>query len=76
VTGHVVHACEDARCELRDLTTDKLAARDPRLTAMPDDILNLRAAITRRCGKGGTAPDRVREQLAEVQAKAGGLRHG
>ena len=38
MTGHVVRACEDARCELRDLTTDKLAALDPRLTAMPDQV--------------------------------------
>ena len=75
VTGLVVRACDAAGCGLNDLTADTLAALDLRLAAMPDDILNPRAAIARRCGKGGTAPDRVREQLAEVQARAGGMRH-
>jgi len=56
VTGHVVRACEDAGCGLRDLTANTLSAIDPRLAAMPDDILNPRAAIARRCGKGGPPP--------------------
>jgi len=62
--GALVLACERSGRTLGDLTTDELTAASP---AFGDDtraVLDIEAAVARRTTEGGTAPERVREQLA------------
>ena len=76
VTGRVVRVCESAGCTLESLSVPDLGRIDARLAVMPDDILNPRAAIARRHGKGGTAPEAVRRQLGDMRSRVAEMRHG
>ena len=66
VAGRVVRFCEERGIELTDLSVPDLAAIDPRLGAGVLDVLSVPGSIAARDGRGGTAPARVAEQLAEV----------
>ena len=68
VAGASVRYCEERGIELSDLTDEDLAAIDERLTPGVKDVLTVSGSIASRDGRGGTAPVRVREQLAEVRA--------
>ena len=68
ITGALVKACEAESIELSDVSEAMLAEVDPRLTAAVLKHLTLEAAIAARTGHGGTAPERVREQIARAQA--------
>ena len=71
LAGACVRRCEELGCELADLSDDELAALSPHLTPGVRDVLTSEGSVSSRDGRGGTAPDRVREQLAELQAVAG-----
>ena len=66
VAGAVVAYCEGAGKELTDLTDAELAAVDARLTPDVRTVLDVPGALRARSAIGGTAPDRVAEQLAEL----------
>ncbi|MCX8278705.1 argininosuccinate lyase [Phyllobacterium sp. 0TCS1.6C] len=66
ITGALVRYCEDRSLGLEDLTEADLAAVDPRLLPPIMDCLSARAAIAARSGYGGTAPQRVSEQIARL----------
>jgi argininosuccinate lyase len=68
IAGASVRYCEQRGIGLHDLTDDDLSAIDPRLTSGVRRVLTVTGALASRDGRGGTAPDRVREQLAEVHA--------
>jgi len=68
VAGASVRYCEQRGIELSDLTDEDLAAIDPRLTPEVKQVLTVPGSIASRDGRGGTAPDRVREQLSGVRA--------
>ncbi len=68
VAGASVRYCEGRGIELSDLTDEDLAAIDERLTPEVKQVLTVPGSIASRDGRGGTAPVRVREQLAEVRA--------
>jgi argininosuccinate lyase len=72
--GQAVQAADAAGKELWDLTVDELAGIDPRLTPDVREVLTVAGALAARDGVGGTAPARVREQLAAALAAAQGLR--
>lgn len=76
VTGRVVRACEASGVGLQSLSTLELTNIDARLSGLPADILSPRAAIARRQGKGGTAPEAVFQQLADLRARAREMRCG
>ncbi len=59
--------CERENCGLADLTDAQLYGVDARLTPEVRQALTLEAALAARSGYGGTAPARVREQLARLQ---------
>ena len=67
ITGALVRYCEEMGRELETLDGVDLRAVDPRLDAGVLDHLTLDAAVAARSGHGGTAPDRVREQLARLR---------
>ncbi|HYU84502.1 MAG TPA: argininosuccinate lyase, partial [Kribbellaceae bacterium] len=67
LAGACVRECETRGIELWDLTDDDLAAISPHLTPGVREVLSVGGSIASRNGRGGTAPDRVREQLAELR---------
>ena len=66
VAGAVVSYCERAGKELTDLTDAELAGVDRRLTPEVRAVLDVPGALRARSAHGGTAPDRVAEQLAAL----------
>jgi argininosuccinate lyase len=69
VTGAVVKAAEEAGiAELCDLPLAAFQAIDPRITQEAIAKLSVEAAVAARTSLGGTAPARVREQIARLQS--------
>jgi argininosuccinate lyase len=68
VAGACVRRCEELGLELDQLTDDQLAEISPDLTSEVRVVLTVEGSVASRNGRGGTAPDRVRDQLAELTA--------
>jgi argininosuccinate lyase len=68
LAGACVRRCEELGVDLPDLSDDELARIDPHLTPAVRDVLTIEGSVASRRGRGGTAPDRVREQLTELRA--------
>jgi argininosuccinate lyase len=66
VAGACVRRCEELGIELHELSDEQLAEISPQLTPAVRDVLTVQGSVESRSGRGGTAPSRVREQLAEV----------
>ena len=66
LSGALVRHCEERGIGLDEPSDEEYAAIDPRLTAELRSVLTVTASIASRSGVGGTAPERVREQLAEL----------
>lgn len=64
ITGRAVKAAEEAGCDLDQLPLDTLRAIDSRIDQRIFDVLSVEASVASRTSHGGTAPDRVREQVA------------
>ncbi|MBN9135019.1 argininosuccinate lyase [Phyllobacterium sp.] len=67
ITGALVRYCEDRNIGLEDVSDDDLAAVDVRLLPSIRSSLSPQAAVDARKGYGGTAPDRVREQIVRLK---------
>jgi argininosuccinate lyase len=63
IAGDCVQKCESRGIELWDLSDDDLAAISAHLTPAVRDVLSVEGSLASRDAYGGTAPDRVREQL-------------
>ena len=74
LAGACVRVCEERGCELADLGDDDFAAIDERLTPAVRDVLTAEGSVASRDARGGTAPARVSEQLAELRAEVSQLR--
>ena len=68
VAGACVKYCEPRGLELADLTDEQFAEISPLLTPGVRAVLTVEGSIASRDGRGGTAPDAVAAQLAEVRA--------
>ena len=71
VVAQAVKSCQARGVDLADLPLDTLKAFHP---AIEDDVyavLSLRGSLDARQVQGGTAPERVREQIAAHQARLG-----
>jgi argininosuccinate lyase len=66
VAGACVRRCEELGVELHELTDDQLAEISPDLGPGVREVLTVEGSVGSRTGRGGTAPDRVRDQLAEL----------
>jgi argininosuccinate lyase len=66
VAGSCVRRCEELGVELADLTDEQLADLSPHLAPEVRSVLTVEGSVASRRGRGGTAPERVREQLAEL----------
>ena len=72
ITGAAVKAAEDRGCGL-DAASARRASRqiDPRIDERVFDVLSVDASVRSRTSYGGTAPERVREQIAKAKADLG-----
>ena len=68
ITGRAVRAAEDAGTDLADLSLETLQAIDARIDERVYDVLTVEASVNSRTSHGGTAPVRVREQVARWKA--------
>ena len=66
VAGGCVRRAEARGVELWDLSDDELRSISDHLTPAVRSVLSVRGALESRSAYGGTAPVRVREQLADV----------
>jgi len=74
LAGECVRACEERGVELWDLSDAEFAAISPHLTPAVRGVLTVEGSIASRSAYGGTAPERVAEQLGRVRARVGELR--
>jgi len=74
VAGACVRRCEELGVELADLTDEQFAEISPALTPGVREVLTVEGSVSSRDGRGGTAPERVREQLADLSAHVAGHR--
>jgi len=70
IAGACVRRCEERGIELDELTDEDFASIDPRLTPAVREVLTAAGSVNARNGRGGTAPDRVAEQLVELRETA------
>jgi argininosuccinate lyase len=70
LAGACVQECEKRGIELWDLTDDELAAISPSLTPDVRSVLTVEGSLASRNTRGGTAGERVAEQLSELRARA------
>jgi argininosuccinate lyase len=68
ISGALVRFCEERGLALDEPTDADYAAIDPRLTGEVRSVLTVAGSIAARDQRGGTAPARVAEQLAELTA--------
>src|SRR5437868_15163417 len=71
ITGRAVKAAEERGCELAELPVEMLQAIDARIDERVFDVLTVEASVASRTSFGGTAPARVREQIAKAKAELG-----
>ena len=73
VAGACVRVCEERDIELWDLSDEDLAGISEHLTPGVREVLSVEGSLGSRDAKGGTAPVRVTEQLADAAALMGEL---
>jgi len=73
ISGALVRFCEINELDLHEPTDEQYAAISPHLTAALRDVLTVEGSIASRNGAGGTAPERVAEQLATLTARVRAL---
>jgi argininosuccinate lyase len=66
ITGELVRFAEDNGLELDELSDEQYASLSPHLVPAVRSVLTIDGSVSSRDGRGGTAPDRVREQLAAL----------
>jgi argininosuccinate lyase len=76
VAGACVRRCEELGVERPERTDEQFAEIDPHLTPAVRRVLTAEGSVSSRNGRGGTAPDRVAEQLTELRAAATSLSWG
>ena len=67
ISGAMVAYCEKAGVELDELSDEQLAEVAPELTPAVRTVLSVPGALAARKARGGTAPERVAEQLTALR---------
>ncbi len=75
ISGALVQACEQRGIELSDADDRALADVSPLLTPAVRDVLTVEGSVASRAGAGGTAPERVDEQRAELIVRTQTVAH-
>src|SRR5689334_3233333 len=71
ITGRAVKLAEERGCELADLPLDALREIDERIDQRVFGVLSVDASVRSRTSYGGTAPERVRQQIAAAKEALG-----
>ena len=71
VTGSLVAMAEQKGCDLPDLTLENMQSVHAEITADVFDVLGVHNSVASRTSYGGTAPVRVREQVARWKEMLG-----
>ncbi|MGN6059377.1 MAG: argininosuccinate lyase [Sphingomicrobium sp.] len=71
ITGRAVKAAEERGCDLGDLPLEVLRSIDKRIDKRVFDVLSVEASVRSRTSYAGTAPERVREQIAAAKEQLG-----
>ena len=71
ITGRAVKLAEERGCKLDALTIGDLETIDERIDERVFDVLSVDASVRSRTSYGGTAPERVREQIAKAKEELG-----
>ena len=71
ITGQAVRLAEERGIALSELPLEALQGIDARIDASVYDVLGIDASVNSRSSYGGTAPDRVREQIASAKQVLG-----
>ncbi|MEV8214607.1 argininosuccinate lyase [Leifsonia sp. NPDC077715] len=66
LSGSLVRVAEENGLELHEVSDEQLAAVSPLLTPEVRSVLSVEGSVASRDGVGGTAPDRVADQLAAL----------
>jgi argininosuccinate lyase len=66
IAGACVQVAESQGIELWDLTDSDLQSISAKLTPRVREVLTVQGSLDSRSAFGGTAPDRVREQLNDL----------
>ncbi|MCW4458228.1 argininosuccinate lyase [Microbacterium sp. MPKO10] len=74
ISGQLVQYCEQRGIDLHEPDDAALASISPSLTPEVRSVLTVEGSIGRRLGAGGTAPERVAEQRAELVERVTVLR--
>ena len=69
ISGSLVRLCEEQGLELHEPTNEQYRSISPHLTGEIREVLTVSGSIASRDGVGGTAPERVAEQLASLTAR-------
>ncbi|HEX5857589.1 MAG TPA: argininosuccinate lyase [Microbacterium sp.] len=75
ISGSLVRLCEERGIELDEVTDEMLAAVSADLSPDVRSVLTIQGSVASRTGVGGTAPDRVEEQRAELIARVQAAAH-
>lgn len=73
ITGALVSLCEAKNLTLDEVSDEQFASISPALTPSVRSVLTVDGSIASRNGIGGTAPERVAEQLAHLTERTHGL---
>jgi argininosuccinate lyase len=68
IVGALVAHCEEHGIELHEASDEALASVSPHLTPEVRSSMTLEASLRTKSGRGGTAPDQVSQQRAELAA--------
>jgi argininosuccinate lyase len=74
VAGACVRRCEELGIELDQLTDEQFADISEHLTPGVREVLTVEGSVSSRDARGGTAQQRVAEQLAELREAVAGHR--
>jgi argininosuccinate lyase len=69
IVGRIVRWCEENGVTLESLDSARLATFSAHFAAAPEGLASVEASVRARASAGGTAPDAVRQQLAEARRR-------
>ncbi|MDT0158580.1 argininosuccinate lyase [Microbacterium sp. ARD32] len=75
ISGALVRACEERGIGLEDADDALLSSVSEHLTPAVRDVLSIEGSVAARSGAGGTAPERVGEQRAELVSRTQAAAH-
>lgn len=69
--ARAVRACDDARCDLSEMTLERLREFSPLIEDDVFAVLTLEGSVAARDHVGGTAPNQVRAAIARIRGQLG-----